>query len=131
MRFAKADGTMIDVYQAATQMTDESGQTYPFTVDTLLDRALGPEGYYGAFVANMHTDTAVHAGSEAIVASAQARGVPGHLGQAAARLGRRPQRFVVRQHDVGRLDAGVLGRPGGRRAATFRRCCRAASAATR
>ena len=27
MRFAKADGTMIDVYQAATQMTDESGQT--------------------------------------------------------------------------------------------------------
>ena len=29
MRFAKADGTMIDVYQATTQMTDESGQTYP------------------------------------------------------------------------------------------------------
>ncbi len=27
MRFAKADGTLIDVYQAATQMTDESGQT--------------------------------------------------------------------------------------------------------
>ena len=27
MRFAKADGTMIDVYQATTQMTDESGQT--------------------------------------------------------------------------------------------------------
>ena len=76
MRFAKADGTMIDVYQATTQMTDESGQTYPFTVDTLLDRALGPEGYYGAFVANMHTDSAAHAGSAAIVASAQARGVP-------------------------------------------------------
>ena len=31
MRFADADGSMIDVYQAATQMTDESGQTYPFT----------------------------------------------------------------------------------------------------
>ncbi len=29
MRFADLDGTMIDVYQAATQMTDESGQTYP------------------------------------------------------------------------------------------------------
>ena len=27
MRFAQADGTMIDVYQAATQMTDESDQT--------------------------------------------------------------------------------------------------------
>jgi hypothetical protein len=76
MRFARADGTVVDVYQATTQMTDESQQTYPFTINTLLNRALGPEGYYGVFTANMHTDTAVHAGSEAIVASAQARGVP-------------------------------------------------------
>ena len=67
---------MIDVYQAATQMTDESGQTYPFTIDTLLDNALGAEGYYGVFTANMHTDAAVHPASDAIVASAQARGVP-------------------------------------------------------
>ena len=29
MRFADTDGTLIDVYQAATQMTDESGQTLP------------------------------------------------------------------------------------------------------
>ena len=29
MRFADLDGSMIDVYQAATQMTDESGQSYP------------------------------------------------------------------------------------------------------
>ena len=76
MRFADLDGSMIDVYQAATQMTDESGQTYPFTIDTLLDRALGPEGYYGVFTANMHTDAADSSGSDAIVASAQARGVP-------------------------------------------------------
>ena len=76
MRFARADGSIVDVYQATTQMTDESGQTYPFTIDRLLNRALGPEGYYGVFTANMHTDNAVHAGSEAIVASAQARGVP-------------------------------------------------------
>src|SRR5204863_431183 len=40
------------------------------------DNALGATGYYGAFAANMHTDAAVHAGSQAIVASAQARGVP-------------------------------------------------------
>ena len=39
MRFTKADGTMVDVYQAATQMTDESDQSWPFTIDTLLDRA--------------------------------------------------------------------------------------------
>ena len=76
MRFADASGTMIDVYQAPTQMTDESGQSYPFTVDTLLDRAIGPTGYYGAYVANMHTDYGDHPGARAIVASAQARGVP-------------------------------------------------------
>jgi hypothetical protein len=76
MRFADLDGTVIDVYQGATQMTDESGQTYPFTVDALLDRATGPEGYYGAFVANMHTDSESSAGATAIISSALAHGVP-------------------------------------------------------
>ena len=76
MRFADLDGTMIDAYQSATQMTDESGQTFPFTINTLLDRALGATGYYGIFNANMHTDTVAHAASDAIVASAKARGVP-------------------------------------------------------
>jgi len=62
-------------------MTDESGQSYPYTADTLLDRALGPEGYYGAFVANMHTDfntptTLGQIGSDAIISSALSRGVP-------------------------------------------------------
>jgi Domain of unknown function (DUF4082)/Bacterial Ig-like domain/Bacterial Ig domain/Purple acid Phosphatase, N-terminal domain len=76
MRFANLDGTMIDVYQATTQMTDESGQSYPFTINTLLDRALGPQGYYGVFTANMHTDSVAHGGSDAIVSSALNRGVP-------------------------------------------------------
>lgn len=76
MRFADTDGTIIDVYQATSQMTDESGQSYPSTINTLLDRALGPLGYYGAFVANMHTDLVQSAGSDAIVASAKARQVP-------------------------------------------------------
>lgn len=76
MRFAGRQGDVIDVYQAATQMTDESGQTYPFTVDALLDKALGPEEYYGAFTANMHTDEAQIPESDAIVASAQRRDVP-------------------------------------------------------
>jgi hypothetical protein len=48
MRFADPNGAMLDIYQAATQMTDESDQTYPFTPNTLLDNALGPLGYYGA-----------------------------------------------------------------------------------
>jgi hypothetical protein len=76
MRFAKLDGTLVDVYQVVTQMTDESGQTYPFTIDSLLDKALGPQGYYGVFTANMHTDHAASAGSDAIISSAKARGVP-------------------------------------------------------
>ncbi|MEJ5308916.1 MAG: DUF4082 domain-containing protein [Anaerolineae bacterium] len=77
MRFARQNGTMIDVYQATTQMSDEAGQTYPYTVDTLLDRALGEEGYYGAFVANIHIDD-LHSQLSAshIVTSALSRGVP-------------------------------------------------------
>ena len=76
MRFADVDGSTIDVYQATTQMTDESGQSYPFTADTLFDRALGPLGYYGVFTANMHTDAPTEQPSDASVASALARGVP-------------------------------------------------------
>jgi hypothetical protein len=75
MRFANTNGSLIDVYQATSQMTDESGQTYPVTVNTLLDNALGALGYYGAFTANMHTDAVASAGSDAIVSSALARGV--------------------------------------------------------
>ncbi|WP_229068355.1 DUF4082 domain-containing protein [Actinoplanes sp. DH11] len=76
MRFADKGGALIDVYQAATQMTDESGQSYPFTVDSLLDAALGPQGRYGAFTANMHTDQATIYDSDQILASARSRNVP-------------------------------------------------------
>lgn len=76
MRMSDRDGRRIEVYQAPTQMTDESDQTYPFTPDELLDGALGSRGFYGAFTANMHTDYVPHAGSDAILASALARGVP-------------------------------------------------------
>lgn len=76
MHFANLDGSLIDVYQVATQMTDESGQSFPMTIDALLDRALGPQGYFGAFAANMHLGGAQHSGADAIIASAQARAVP-------------------------------------------------------
>lgn len=76
MRFADRDGHLVDVYQAPTQMTDESEQSYPATVDTLLDNALGPRAFYGVFTANMHTDTVESASSDAIVTSARSRGVP-------------------------------------------------------
>ena len=77
MRFADSDGSLIDVYQANTNMTDESGQAYPATVDALLDKALGPQGYYGAFGTNIHNDFgAPQPTTEAVVESAQTRGVP-------------------------------------------------------
>ncbi len=76
MRFADLDGSLIDVYQVATQMTDESGQSYPLHADALLDGALGPDQFFGVFCANMHTDSAQSSGADAIIASARARGVP-------------------------------------------------------
>jgi hypothetical protein len=77
MRFANTDGSRIDVYQAVTQMTDESGQAYPATINALLDRALGTDGFYGVFTANIHTDnTSNSPQSNAIIAAAKARGVP-------------------------------------------------------
>jgi hypothetical protein len=76
MRFADTDGTLIDCYQVTTQMTDESGIDYASFCDQLLDKATGPEGFYGTFCANMHTDSANHIGSSAIIASAIAHKIP-------------------------------------------------------
>ena len=76
MRFADVDGSLIDSYQVPTQMTDESGQTYPKNIDSLLIKATGPTGYYGVFCANMHTDLVSSPGSDAIVQSALALQIP-------------------------------------------------------
>jgi Domain of unknown function (DUF4082)/Bacterial Ig-like domain/Bacterial Ig domain/Secretion system C-terminal sorting domain len=75
MRFADVDGTLIDCFQAPTQMPDESGLDITNSINTLLDNAIN-KGYYGAFVMNMHTDTAIHVGSDEIIASATARNIP-------------------------------------------------------
>ena len=76
MRFADLDGTIIDNYQVTTQMPDEAGITFPGFINTLLDNAIGTPGYYGVFCANMHTDANTSPGSDAIIASAQARNIP-------------------------------------------------------
>ncbi len=78
MRFADVDGSLIDVYQAATQLTDESEIDYAKHIKALLDGALGSQGYYGVFTANMHTDQSNvgDPGAPAIVAEAKRRGVP-------------------------------------------------------
>ncbi len=77
MRFADLDGSMIDVYQAMTQVTDEtSTMSLPRQVDTLLDNALGPKAYYGVYTVLTHTDHGDHANANDVVAAAQERGVP-------------------------------------------------------
>jgi len=75
-RFSTVDGHLIDAYQATTQMTDESGQSYPSTVDALLGAALGSKGFYGAFVANIHSDGGTEGVHADIIESAQDHGVP-------------------------------------------------------
>jgi|SRR5262245_30971206 len=49
MRYADLDGSIIDVYQAATHLVNENGVNYPDGINRMLDKALGPEGYYGVF----------------------------------------------------------------------------------
>jgi hypothetical protein len=75
MRFSDEDGTIIDVYQAPTQMPDESHLDIPRSINTLLDNAIN-RGYYGTFVMNMHMDSARHVGSDQVIAAARARHVP-------------------------------------------------------
>jgi uncharacterized protein DUF4082/Big-like domain-containing protein/molybdenum-dependent oxidoreductase-like protein len=58
MRYVDLDGSIIDVYQAATHLVNENGVTYPDGINGMLDKALGPEGYYGVFGARYdYTDT--------------------------------------------------------------------------
>jgi hypothetical protein len=77
MRFADSDGTPIDVYQANTNITDESTSAFTAATDTLLDNATGPLGYYGAFGINVHTDNpGPPTAAQAVIASAQAHDVP-------------------------------------------------------
>jgi hypothetical protein len=48
MRFADLDGSIIDVYQAATHLTNETDNTST-SINSMLDKAVGSEGYYGVF----------------------------------------------------------------------------------
>ncbi len=80
-RFADTDGTLIDVYQATTQLVDEWGTSggndswIAAHAQALIAGANGPQGYYGVFTANMHTDRpATNANN--IVAVAKQNGVP-------------------------------------------------------
>lgn len=73
MRFADLDGSMIDVYQVASHLVNESGMSFPSAIDIQLDRALGPQGYFGAF--GTHYDFSDGFDNQ-LTTAAVARGVP-------------------------------------------------------
>jgi len=77
-RFGDLDGTLIDVYQSMTQISDEMDETLPTTtqIHTLLDNALGPKEYWGVFNVILHSDLGDHARLNELVSEAQDRGVP-------------------------------------------------------
>jgi hypothetical protein len=50
MPFTRRDGSILDVYQSATHLVNENGVPHDEGILYKLDRALGPEQYFGAFV---------------------------------------------------------------------------------
>ena len=117
-RFADLDGSTIDVYQAMTQVTDESDLPVAEQADVLLDNALGPKGYYGVVTVNMHSDNGDQVNANDIVASAQERGVP--VMSAAQMLdwldGRNGSSFANVATSAGRPDLLAGRQPEGARA---------------
>ncbi len=72
MRFADTNGALIDVYQQPSHLVNENDVSYPAGINSMLDRALGAEGYYGVFGTHYdHSD----AFDSQLLASAQTRGV--------------------------------------------------------
>lgn len=72
MFFYDLDGSQINVYQAATHLTNLTDNTSN-GVNSMLDKALGPEGYFGVFgVSYDFTDQY----PATVLASAQAHNVP-------------------------------------------------------
>ena len=71
------------------------GYFNPIQINTLLDNAVGAPGYYGAFLANMHTDNPAHAGSETIINAALAQRRTGRIWQADGDLAGWAQCFLL------------------------------------
>jgi hypothetical protein len=73
MRFADLDGARIDVYQGASQLVNENDLPYPQATEVMIDRALGPEGFYG--VLGTHDDYRNVTFSDDLITTALAKGV--------------------------------------------------------
>ncbi len=77
-RFGDLDGSIIDVYQSMTQVSDEMDGILPTTtqIHKLLDNALGPKEYWGVFNVILHSDFGDHERLNDLVGDARERGVP-------------------------------------------------------
>lgn len=72
MRFADLDGRVLDIYQAASHLVNENGVDQRTGIAAMLDRALGPEQFFGAFGTHYdYTDGYF----DHLVAAARERGV--------------------------------------------------------
>ena len=111
MRFADLDGSMIDTYQATTQMSDEAGQTYPATIDALLDRALGSRRLLRRLHGEHPHRQATPEAATADRRLAKAHGVPVISAAQLLGVGRRSQRLVVPEPHLRRDDDAL--HPGG------------------
>ena len=116
MRFADTDGTFIDVYQATTQMTDESGRPTRSPSTALLDRAARPAG----LLRRLHRQRAHRRRLQPGVQRRGRRGGQGarradRLGATDADLARRPQRLDLQRADLERQHAQLHRHAGGRR----------------
>jgi hypothetical protein len=101
MRYADIDGSIIDVYQAATHLVNETDNTTD-SINRLLDKALGAEGYYGVFGARYdYTDGF----DERLLELASARGVSLISAQQLLTWldGRNSSSFGDRRSNLGRL----------------------------
>jgi hypothetical protein len=74
MRFADLNGDIIDVYQATTQLVNENDLSYPGATLAMIDRAEGPQGYYGIFTT--HDDFRNSSFLDSVVSAAKSRGIP-------------------------------------------------------
>ena len=102
MRFADLDGSMIDVYQAATQMTDESGQIGALQHRLAARQGARPRGV----LRRLHGQ---HAHRQRLASGlGRDRGLgarprrSGRLRAPDARMARRPQRVLVQRAVLGR-----------------------------
>ena len=109
MRFADTDGTLIDVYQANTNITDETTTAYQTAIDSLLDNALGAERLLRR-VRHEHAHGRPRRRTPApttIVHRGQGAERPGDLVQAAAHVDGRPQQLDDPRPQLERRDADV------------------------